>query len=135
MIAQKKPNAVDVHVGNKLRQARLMGSMSQTDLANGVGLTFQQIQKYEKGTNRIGASRLQQFCHILKVPPGYFFEGSPVATPKSNDPDVAITAFLSTSTGLAIVQTAMRLDAKAQKAVAEFLNQWVLFTRRAAFNE
>lgn len=68
-------NSVDVHVGNRLKLRRAMVGMSQDRLGQLVGLTFQQIQKYEKGANRIGASRLFQFATILDVPPAYFFEG------------------------------------------------------------
>ncbi|WP_428247757.1 helix-turn-helix domain-containing protein [Ferrovibrio sp.] len=68
------PHPMDVHVGKRLRAARLLAGFSQSRLGNHVGLTFQQIQKYEKGMNRIGASRLQQFAQLLNVPPGYFFE-------------------------------------------------------------
>ena len=68
-------NSVDVHVGNRLKLRRTMVGMSQDKLGQMVGLTFQQIQKYEKGANRIGASRLYQFATLLDVPPAYFFEG------------------------------------------------------------
>ena len=68
-------NPVDVHVGNRLKLRRTMIGMSQDKLGQAIGLTFQQIQKYEKGTNRIGASRLYQFATVLDVPPGWFFEG------------------------------------------------------------
>ncbi|MBX3455704.1 MAG: helix-turn-helix transcriptional regulator [Ferrovibrio sp.] len=66
---------MDVHVGSRLRSARLLAGYSQGKLAAFVGLTFQQVQKYEKGMNRIGASRLQQFAELLNVSPAYFFEG------------------------------------------------------------
>jgi len=65
---------MDIHVGQRLRAARLLAGFSQGVLGKHVGLTFQQVQKYEKGVNRIGASRLQQFAQLLNVPPGYFFE-------------------------------------------------------------
>lgn len=68
-------NPVDVHVGNRLKLRRALVGMSQDRLGQLVGLTFQQIQKYEKGANRIGASRLFQFAIILGVPPAWFFEG------------------------------------------------------------
>lgn len=68
-------NPVDVHVGNRLKLRRTMIGLSQDKLGQTVGLTFQQIQKYEKGANRIGASRLYQFATILDVPPAWFFEG------------------------------------------------------------
>ena len=63
----KSPNATDTHVGKRVRMRRLMLDMSQTNLGEAVSLTFQQIQKYEKGTNRIGASRLQHIAHTLQV--------------------------------------------------------------------
>lgn len=72
---KKANNPVDTHVGSRVRMRRLMLGLSQEKLADGLGLTFQQVQKYEKGTNRIGASRLQQMSHILQVPVSFFFEG------------------------------------------------------------
>jgi len=68
-------HATDVHVGVRLRERRLALAMSQSALAEGLGITFQQIQKYENGANRVGASRLWQLCKKLGVEPGYFFEG------------------------------------------------------------
>src|SRR5277367_6609496 len=73
------PNPVDKHVGSRVRMRRLMLEMSQTDIADALGLTFQQVQKYEKGTNRIGASRLQHISQILQVQVPFFFEGVPAA--------------------------------------------------------
>ena len=64
---------VDVHIGQKIRARRNLLGLTQTDLANAAAITFQQIQKYERGTNRVGASRLQQFSDALGVPPSYFF--------------------------------------------------------------
>ena len=76
-MAKKAPNPIDKHVGSRVRMRRMMLSMSQEKLGDALGLTFQQVQKYEKGTNRIGASRLQQISHILQVPVAFFFEGAP----------------------------------------------------------
>ena len=76
-MAKKAPNPIDKHVGSRVRMRRMMLSMSQEKLGDALGLTFQQVQKYEKGTNRIGASRLQQIAHILQVPVSFFFEGAP----------------------------------------------------------
>jgi transcriptional regulator with XRE-family HTH domain len=70
----KSPNAIDAHVGERIRIQRMMIHMSQQKLAAGLGLTFQQIQKYEKGTNRIGASRLYQISEILGAPVSLLFE-------------------------------------------------------------
>ncbi len=77
MMAKKAPNPIDKHVGSRVRMRRMMLGMSQEKLGDALGLTFQQVQKYEKGTNRIGASRLQQISQILQVPVSFFFEGAP----------------------------------------------------------
>lgn len=74
---QRKPNPTDIHVGQRLRAARVLAGMSQERLGATVGLSFQQIQKYEKGHNRIGASRMQQLAQALNIPPSYFFDQSP----------------------------------------------------------
>jgi transcriptional regulator with XRE-family HTH domain len=85
MASKGGPDTVDKHVGARLRMRRVELGLSQTDLAvrlggakeNGKGLTFQQVQKYEKGTNRMGASRLYQAATVLNTPVSYFFEGLP----------------------------------------------------------
>ena len=76
-VEKKSLNPVDKHVGGRVRMRRLMLAMSQEKLGDALGLTFQQVQKYEKGTNRIGAGRLHQISHILQVPVAFFFEGAP----------------------------------------------------------
>src|SRR5712672_2228635 len=75
---KKAPNPIDKHVGSRVRMRRMMLGMSQEKLGTALGLTFQQVQKYEKGTNRIGASRVQQISQILQVPVAFFFEGAPI---------------------------------------------------------
>ncbi|MGB3389759.1 MAG: helix-turn-helix transcriptional regulator [Pseudaminobacter sp.] len=74
---KKKPNPTDVYVGSRIRLRRNMLGMSQESLGERLGITFQQIQKYEKGTNRVGASRLQAISSILNVPVSFFFEDQP----------------------------------------------------------
>src|ERR1041384_7946973 len=74
---KKKPNPTDVHVGSRIRLRRNMLGMSQEKLGETLGITFQQIQKYEKGTNRVGASRLQAISEVLAVPVAFFFEDAP----------------------------------------------------------
>ena len=74
---KKTPNPTDIHVGSRIRLRRNMLGMSQEKLGENLGITFQQIQKYEKGTNRVGASRLQAIASIFHVPVGFFFEGLP----------------------------------------------------------
>ena len=76
---KKKPNPTDVYVGGRIRLRRNMLGMSQEKLGESLGITFQQIQKYEKGTNRVGASRLQAIAQILSVPVAFFFEDAPSA--------------------------------------------------------
>lgn len=72
---RKTPNPIDVHVGSRVRMRRMLIGMSQEKLGDQLGLTFQQVQKYEKGANRIGASRLYQIARTLGVPVDYFYEG------------------------------------------------------------
>ncbi len=74
-VESKKPNPVDVHVGARVRFRRTMMGTSQEKLGEALGVTFQQVQKYEKGTNRVGASRLQKIAEVLQVPVSFFFEG------------------------------------------------------------
>jgi transcriptional regulator with XRE-family HTH domain len=74
---KKIPNPIDTHVGARLRMRRMLVGLSQEKLGAALNITFQQIQKYEKGANRIGASRLQEIARILQVPPAFFFEGAP----------------------------------------------------------
>ncbi|MGO6700138.1 helix-turn-helix domain-containing protein [Rhizobium ruizarguesonis] len=96
----KSPNSIDVYVGNRVRVRRKTLGMTQNGLAELLGITFQQIQKYEKGTNRIGASRLQRISEILRVPVGFFFEngGSGPIDGQTNE----LNSFLSSKEGLAL---------------------------------
>lgn len=73
--AAREPNRVDIHVGSRMRLRRLLIGMSQEKLGEALGVTFQQVQKYERGTNRIGASRLWDVGQVLEVPISFFFEG------------------------------------------------------------
>jgi transcriptional regulator with XRE-family HTH domain len=112
---KKAPNPVDQHVGRRLRMRRLMLAMSQEKLAAALGLTFQQVQKYERGANRMGASRLQQMSHILQVPIEFFFEGAPNASaPHGSDGSALSMAqiddFVSDSDGLRLIRAFMRID-------------------------
>jgi transcriptional regulator with XRE-family HTH domain len=113
--AKKVPNPTDKHVGSRVRMRRMMLSMSQQKLADGLGLTFQQVQKYERGANRIGASRLQQISHLLQVPIAFFFEGAPNASapPGSNGSALSmaqIDEFVSDVDGLRLIRAFMRID-------------------------
>jgi transcriptional regulator with XRE-family HTH domain len=128
--AKKAPNPIDKHVGARVRMRRMMLSMSQEKLGDALGLTFQQVQKYEKGTNRIGASRIQQIAHILQVPVSFFFEGGPSAPGGRADgmgeaPSPAyVSEFLSTSDGLALTKAFMRIeDAKLRRRIVDLVEQ------------
>jgi transcriptional regulator with XRE-family HTH domain len=108
------PEPTDKHVGARLRMRRLMLSMSQTTLANALNLTFQQVQKYEKRSNRIAAGRLHQIAGILQVPIELFFEGGP--TPlgqgrrRKHDPAPDyVSGFLATSDGLSLTRAFVRI--------------------------
>ena len=82
----------DVHVGQKLREARLAKGMTQTDLGNALGISFQQVQKYEKGTNRMGSSRLWDTCIVLDVTPSYYFDGLSRDGETPNEPSLSSRA-------------------------------------------
>lgn len=71
------PNPVDIHVGGRIRLRRTLLGMSQEKLGKAIGLTFQQVQKYERGTNRVGSSRLFQLAKVLNVPVSFFFDDMP----------------------------------------------------------
>jgi transcriptional regulator with XRE-family HTH domain len=115
-IATKKaPNPIDKHVGSRVRMRRKMLAMSQEKLGAALGLTFQQVQKYERGANRIGASRLQQMSHILQVPVAFFFEGAPNASASHGSGGSALSMaeindFISDSDGLRLIGAFMRID-------------------------
>jgi transcriptional regulator with XRE-family HTH domain len=106
---EKSSILIDQRVGSRVRMRRLMLKLSQTDLANGLGLTFQQIQKYEKGMNRIGAGRLQQMAHILQVPVTFFFETA--SSPVAQDQSLAkLSNFMATRDGLILASAFMRIS-------------------------
>src|SRR5579862_2866744 len=131
MIAKKAPNPVDKHVGSRVRMRRMMLAMSQEKLGDALGLTFQQVQKYEKGTNRIGASRLQQISHILQVQVSFFFEGAPTVGTGSRQEGFAeasspayVSDFLATSDGLALTKAFMKIaDSKLRRRIVDLVEQ------------
>src|SRR5688572_14773206 len=127
---KKVPNPIDKHVGSRVRMRRMMLAMSQEKLGDALGLTFQQVQKYEKGANRIGASRLQQISHILQVPVSFFFEGAPnvpgFASRESGDaPSPAyVSDFLATSDGLALTKAFMGIkNPKLRRRIVDLVEQ------------
>ena len=123
----KSPNLVDKHVGSRVRMRRMMLDISQTALGDALGITFQQIQKYEKGTNRISASRLQHISNILQVPIQFFFEGLPrtsgASQGKAQAPSPAyVSDFLATSDGLSLTKAFMQIkDKKLQRSIVQLI--------------
>ncbi len=125
----KAPNPVDKYVGSRVRMRRIMLGMSQEKLGDALGLTFQQVQKYEKGTNRVGASRIQQISEILQVPVSFLFEGGPNSTASAaglseTTSPAHVSDFLATSEGLALTRAFTRIpDAKLRRSIVELVEQ------------
>lgn len=120
---KKKPNPIDIHVGGRIRLRRNMLGMSQEKLGEHLGITFQQIQKYEKGTNRVGASRLQAIASILEVPVAFFFEDAPGADGLSEEsPTTYVVDFLSSTEGLRLNRAFARIaDPKVRSRIIDLV--------------
>jgi len=130
----RRPNPIDVHVGSRVRFRRMLLGMSQEKLAEKLGLTFQQIQKYEKGINRIGASRLFDLAQVLSVPVQFFYEEVPgngadvtAILPQgfaetSSGPETSIVEFLKSRDGLELNKAFVRIqDVKARRAIVDLV--------------
>ncbi|NTF72823.1 helix-turn-helix domain-containing protein [Rhizobium rhizogenes] len=101
--APKKPNQIDIDVGNRIRMRRRLTGMSQMALGEALGVTFQQVQKYEKGTNRVGASRLSDVARVLGVPVSFFFGDEQGKHGENGDQETDVVAqFVGTGEGLAL---------------------------------
>jgi transcriptional regulator with XRE-family HTH domain len=128
-MAGKKPNPVDQHVGSRVRLRRMLLGMSQERLGESMGLTFQQVQKYEKGVNRIGASRLFQISKILDVPVQFFFEEAPHSGDGAqqrglaeSDSEAFILEFLNSREGLELNRAFVKIgDPKVRKSVVDLV--------------
>jgi transcriptional regulator with XRE-family HTH domain len=126
-MAKKTPNPVDKHVGSRVRMRRVLIGMSQEKLGEALGITFQQIQKYEKGTNRIGASRMQQIATVMGVPVAYFFEDAPGSEDKtagfgeSQGSDYVVD-FLTTTEGLQLNKAFVKIsDPKVRRKIVDLV--------------
>ena len=125
---KKKPNPIDVHVGSRVRLRRNMLGMSQEKLGEALGITFQQIQKYEKGANRVGASRLQAIATVLNVPVSFFFEDAPgengqVIRGLSEESSTAyVVDFLNSSEGLQLNRAFVKIaDPKVRRKIVDLV--------------
>ncbi|MCR4268736.1 helix-turn-helix domain-containing protein [Nitratireductor sp. ZSWI3] len=124
---KKKPNPIDIHVGGRIRLRRNMLGMSQEKLGESLGITFQQIQKYEKGTNRVGASRLQAIASVLSAPVSFFFEGAPGEDTESA-PGMAeegaayVVDFLNSSEGIQLNRAFVKVgDPKVRRRIIDLV--------------
>ncbi|HWD14719.1 helix-turn-helix domain-containing protein [Pseudochrobactrum sp. sp1633] len=125
---KKKPNPIDVHVGSRIRLRRNMLGLSQEKLGENLGITFQQIQKYEKGTNRVGASRLQAISSILSVPVAFFFEDAPEQAGQQNsgfsedNETTYVVDFLHTNEGVQLTRYFTKIsDPKVRRKIIDLV--------------
>jgi transcriptional regulator with XRE-family HTH domain len=116
-MSKNKPDPVDVYVGRRVRMRRMMLNMSQEKLADHFGLTFQQLQKYEKGTNRISSSRLVQIASALKVPVAFFFEGAPGTTDKAKPERDLIGEFFSSPYATELADNYVKIKLNSSRLV------------------
>jgi len=113
-VRKRRAGAEDVEIGRKIRALRLERGLSQSGLAEGIGLTFQQVQKYEKGTNRVSAGRLQRIADILNTPVMFFY-GDMGKAAKKRDPRNASLAFLQTKGAVRLVRAYSEIGSRATK--------------------
>ena len=119
----KSPNPIDIHVGARVRMRRFLVGMSQGRLAEQLGVTFQQVQKYEKGMSRISASRLQTIANVFEVPVSFFFENIADNSHLESDPlSDAADASLLTQDGVALNRAFVRIkSAKVRRSIIELV--------------
>ena len=103
-MSARSPNKTDVYIGQRIKMQRLALGLSQTDVAKRLGITFQQIQKYERGVNRVGAGRLQEIANLFSVPPAFFFEDGPRHKPGRSEEASETTELLANKYNLALAQ-------------------------------
>lgn len=120
---ERSPNPVDLHVGARVRMRRKLLGVSQEKLADALGLTFQQVQKYERGANRISASKLFEIARFLGVPPSYFFEGLAAEAPTGEESpaEQSLHQFLMTPEGVELASLLPKLAAKYRRRVLELV--------------
>ena len=125
VVPKKQANPIDAQVGNRVRIRRMLIGMSQEKLGDLLGLTFQQVQKYEKGKNRVSASRLQQMANVLKVTPDFFFDGAsakPVGNTGSTEIAI-IQEFISSRDGVALCKAFAKIDPETRRSIVALVKQ------------
>jgi transcriptional regulator with XRE-family HTH domain len=129
-MAKMPLNSIDKHVGGRVRMRRMMLGVTQMNLGDALGIAFQQVQKYENGTNRVSASRLQHISHILQVPISFFFEEAPPVPGQykgngATAPTPAyVTEFLSSTEGLALTNAFMRIkQPKLRRSIVKLVEE------------
>jgi transcriptional regulator with XRE-family HTH domain len=123
---KKDANPIDRHVGMRLRVQRMVRGLSQTELGEAVGVTFQQIQKYERGKNRVSASRLQQIADVLKVAPDFFFEETRTKKAGDSGPSetILIDEFISSREGIALAKAFSKIsNQKMRRTIVSLIEQ------------
>ena len=111
-MSARSPNQTDVYIGKRMKMQRLARGLSQTDIAKRLGITFQQIQKYERGVNRVGAGRLQEMANLLGVTPAFFFEDGPRLKPGQSEEASETTELLANKYNLALTQAYNRIRSR-----------------------
>lgn len=124
--SKARANDIDTHVGTRVRMRRKLLGLSQSDLAQSLGLTFQQVQKYERGSNRISASKLYETATALNVSVGFFFEGyddsHAVTDFVESKSEKAVTGFLTTSDGIELAEAFPRIgNAKLRRKMTDLV--------------
>ena len=123
-MGKKTGNPIDQHVGARIRMLRMVRGVSQTDLGNAVGVSFQQIQKYENGTNRVGASRLHQIADALAVTPESFFEEETKGGVRGAKDLAIIDDFIWSRDGIALSRAfTMITDAKMRRCIVSLVEE------------
>ena len=113
VMSARSPNQTDVYIGKRIKMQRLARGLSQTDVASRLGITFQQIQKYERGVNRVGAGRLQEMANLLGVTPAFFFEDGPRHKAGKSEEASETTELLANKYNLALAQAFNRIRSRS----------------------
>jgi len=121
------PHSVDVHVGNRIRARRKLRGLGQVALAQRIGVTFQQIQKYEMGANRVSASKLYEIARALQTPVGWFFDGLNLAESEAEGGDASelavVDSFLRTGEGVELVKFFPKLSHRERRGVISLVRE------------